>query len=123
MNAVMKITPEVRTNRDKTNLWAALLSPDGLEVLSTRHRRKLRRSLRGDRILLDIRPLQPGLDWIAAELNSLRSVSKEAALLGLDAMIECQLAEICGFQTSNGDVDAFICDRVLEEYNIAFERS
>lgn len=119
----MKSKIEYRNNRDKANLWAALISSDGLEVLSTRSSKKLRRSLkRGRRILLDIRPLKPGIEYMAKRVNALRAGSKELALKGLDWLIVNQFVEICGFETSDEEVNEFVRNRALEDFNVIFER-
>lgn len=65
-------------------------------------------------MLIVLRPLATNISWVCSEVNSLRSISKEVALSGLDRAIEMGLVEIIGFNTGDDEANDHVSRRVKE---------
>lgn len=94
--------------------WTALVSLNGLEILKQHapDARLLSRVDPGKTMLIVLRPLAVNIAWVCAELNRLRSSSREAALRGLDRAIEGGLLEIIGFETGDEEANTQVSRRV-----------
>lgn len=112
---------EIRNAKDGS--WTALISQDGLEVLTKGTSQELRKAIKiGSSFVLKIRPLQTNLEGLFTEVNALRTVSREVAFSALDAAISHGYLQVVGYETGSADFDNFIDAKVFEDFGIVLER-